>query len=130
MGTVKVLPDTCAWIDFFNARPTSLSTTLEGELRRGTICTCGVVKYELVRGVKSKEEEQILFRALQAVEHLEMTESLWIMAGELSAHLRRQGITIPLSDILIAVLALEHGLTILTVDRHFSLIEGLRVMAG
>lgn len=130
MGTVKVLPDTCAWIDFFNARSTPLSDALEEALRSGAICTCGIVKYELVQGLKSKEEEQVLFEALQAVEHLEMTGSLWIRAGQLAGGLRKQGITIPLSDILIATLALECKASVLTIDRHFSLIEGLQVVAG
>ena len=130
MGIVKVLPDTCAWIDFFNARATPLSAALEVALRSGAICTCGVVKYELVQGMKSKKDEHVLFEALQAVEHLEMTESLWIRAGQLAGGLRKQGITIPLSDILIAALALEHKIAVLTIDRHFSLIEGLQVVAG
>lgn len=130
MGSVKILPDTCAWIDFFNARSTPLSAALETALRSGAICTCGIVKYELVQGVKSKKEEQVLFAALQAVEHLEMTEPLWIKAGQLSGQLRKQGITVPLSDILIATLALESKASVLTIDRHFSLIEGLQVVAG
>jgi len=125
----RVLADTCAWIDFFNARPTPLAAALEGSLRRGEVCTCGIVKYELVQGVKGKDEERILFGALQAVDHLEMTESLWVKAGRLAGNLRWQGTTIPLSDILIAALSLEQNLTILSVDRHFALIEGLNVIA-
>jgi len=130
MGSVKILPDTCAWIDFFNARTTPLSAALEAALLSGAICTCGIVKYELVQGVKSKKEEQVLFAALQAVEHLEMTEPLWIKAGQQAGRLRKQGITVPLSDILIAMLALENKTSVLTIDRHFSLIEGLQVVAG
>lgn len=130
MGIVKVLPDTCAWIDFLNARSTPLSAALEASLRSGAICTCGIVKYELAQGVKNKREEHVLFEALQAVEHLEMTESLWIRAGQLAAGLRKQGITIPLSDILIAALALEYKVSVLTIDRHFNLVEGLQVVAG
>jgi predicted nucleic acid-binding protein len=130
MGIVKVLPDTCAWIDFFNARVTPLSDALAVALRSGAICTCGIVKYELVQGMKNKKEEHVLFEALQAVEHLEMTESLWIRAGQLAGGLRKQGITIPLSDILIATLAFEYKASVLTIDRHFSLIEDLQVVAG
>ena len=126
----RLLPDTCAWIDFFNARPTPLAMALENALRRGAIYTCGVVKFELVQGLKGRDEERILFAALQAVPHLELTESLWIDAGRLSRRLRKQGTTIPLSDILIATLALEHNLSVLTVDRHFSLVGGLLVEKG
>jgi predicted nucleic acid-binding protein len=56
-----------------------------------------------------------------------MNEALWFKAGEVSTLVKKQGKTIPLSDILIASLALEHGLTILTADKHFEQIPGLRL---
>ena len=126
----RFLPDTCAWIDFFNARHTPLATALEQLLLQGEVFTCGIVKYELVQGVRSQAEEKTLLHAFQAVNHLEMNESLWIKAGRLSAALRKKGVTIPFSDILIAVLALENDLTILTVDRHFEQVEGVKAKAG
>lgn len=130
MKTDRVLADTCAWIDFFNARRTPLAVALEQFLLQGEVFTCGIVKYELVQGVKSSAEEKTLLHALQAVSHLEMDESLWVAAGRLSANLRKKGVTIPFSDIIIAVLALENDLTVLTVDRHFEQVAGVKVKAG
>ena len=130
MKAERFLPDTCAWIDFFNNRQTPLAIALERLLVQAEIHTCGVVKYELVQGVRTGAEEKIMLHALQAVTHLEMTEPLWIKAGRLSGTLRKKGVTIPFSDILIALLALENDLTILTVDRHFEQVAGVRVTAG
>jgi len=39
--------------------------------------------------------------------------------------LRRQGVTIPSPDALMAALCLGHGLTLLENDQHFEHIEGL-----
>lgn len=125
-----ILPDTCAWIDFFNARRTPLAVALEGYLVQGDIYTCGIVKYELVQGLRTRDAEKKLLDALQAVTHLEMTEALWLDAGRLSAILRKKGVTLPLSDILIAALALQNDLAVLTIDRHFSHVAGLQVVAG
>ena len=130
MKTDRILADTCAWIDFFNARRTQLAVALEQFLLQGEVFTCGIVKYELVQGVKSSAEEKTLLHALQAVTHLEMDESLWIKAGRLSAALRKKGVTIPFSDIMIAVLALENDLIVLTVDGHFEQVAGVKVKAG
>ena len=48
------------------------------------------------------------------------------MAGQLASELRRQGRTIPLSDILIAVVAMQHDEPVLTTDAHIStLVPGL-----
>ena len=124
----RVLADTCAWIDFFNNRGTPLAKALERHLLQGGVCTCGIVKYELVQGLKSRQEEDLLLEALRALDHLEMNEALWHEAGHLSASLRKKGVTLPLSDILIATLAMEHGLSVLTVDRHFNQMSGLRVI--
>jgi predicted nucleic acid-binding protein len=130
MANDRCLPDTCAWIDFFNGRQTPLTVALERLLREGEAYTCGAVKYELIQGVKTDREERTLLGALTAVTHLEMNETLWIKAGRLSGKLRKQGVTLPYSDILIAVLALEHGLSILSTDRHFEQVDGVRVIAG
>ena len=127
MKIERFLPDTCAWIDFFNARQTPLATAVENALLHGEVYTCGIVKYELVQGVRSEKQEKALLDGLRAVSFLEMTESLWIKAGRLSSVLRKKGVTIPLSDIIVAVLALENGLTVLTVDRHFEPVPELRV---
>lgn len=125
-----LLPDTCAWIEFFRGKQTPLAQALERELLRGEVATCGVILYELIQGIKSSGEEILVLNALQAVTHLEMSAELWIKAGRLSAKLRGNGHTLPLSDLVIATLALEHGLTVLTVDGHFDEIPGLKVAKG
>lgn len=126
----KLLPDTCAWIDFLNARSGGLAGKLEQALLQGEVATCGVVLFELIQGLKNPEEESQVLNAFQAIPHLEMTTGLWIKAGQLSSELRKKGQTLPLSDIIIATLALEHDLTVLTIDRHFQTIPGLAVITG
>jgi hypothetical protein len=124
----RLLPDTCAWIDFFKARPTGLAGKLEEGLVQGNVATCGVILFELIQGIKSAREEALVLNAFQALPHLEMTAGLWIKAGRLSSNLRKRGQTLPFSDIIIATLAIEHNLSVLTIDRHFEVIPGLSVV--
>jgi len=126
----RVLTDTCAWIDFFKAHPTPLAEYLKTALTGGTIVSCGVVMYELLQGIRSQNEEELVIRAFQALPQLEMTTASWIQAGRLSADLRKKGHAIPLSDIIIATLALENDCDVLTVDRHFDLIPNLKIIRG
>ncbi len=130
MTPERLLPDTCAWIDFFKGTPSPLAQALERELLQGEVATCGVILCELIQGIRSAREEQLVLNALQAVRHLEMTAELWAKAGRLSARLRKSGHTLPLSDLVIATLALEHACAVLTVDRHFEAVPGLRVQKG
>lgn len=124
----KILPDTCAWIDFFRGRPSRMAENVEAALVQGEVVTCGVVLFELLQGIKSPREEALVLNAFQAISHLEMTSILWIKAGRLSSQLRKKGHTLPLSDIIIATLALENSCSLLTVDRHFDAIPGLSVI--
>ena len=124
----RILPDTCAWIDFFNGKQTLLAESLAQSLLSHEVMTCGVVLCELLQGVKKTGEELLVHNALQALPHLEMTRELWHSAGQLSASLRKSGHTLPLSDIIIATLALNHNCAVLTVDRHFAAIPGLELV--
>lgn len=128
MAVTRLLPDTCAWIDFFRGKQTPLATALEQSLLSGDVLTCGVVLLELLQGIKDSREEQLVHNALLALPHLEMTRDLWLKAGKLSSLLRKKGQILPLSDIIIATIAREHGCAVLTIDRHFETIEGLTVV--
>ena len=52
-----------------------------------------------------------------------ITSAYW---GRIKAQLERLGRRIPDNDIWIAATALQYGLTLLTRDRHFENVEGLR----
>ena len=127
MKSKGVLPDTCAWIDYFRPGTTPLGQALEKALKSEAVFICGPVIYELVQGVRSEKEQTLLKSALNALPFLEMNETLWIKAGRLSANLRKEGKTIPFSDIIIAVLAMEKNLAVMTVDEHFRDIPGLEI---
>lgn len=126
----RLFPDTCAWIDFFKASSSPMAEQLEDVLLHGEVVTCGVVLFELIQGIKSPREESVVLNAFQAVPHMEMSAKLWITAGRLSSALRKKGLTLPLSDIIIATLALENKIPVLTIDRHFDAIPGLTVVRG
>jgi predicted nucleic acid-binding protein len=129
MANPRLLPDTCAWIDFFRGADSEPARLLEQALRGSdTVCVCGPILFELVQGVPSAKEETAILNALEGLVVLEVTDTLWIGAGRLAAKLKKQGITLPHSDILIAAVALENDLTLLTRDRHFSRIPQLATM--
>jgi len=58
---------------------------------------------------------------------LAITTDLWIKAGKVALSLRREGINLLLTDVAIAALAIEHNLSIFTLDKHFEKIPGLKM---
>lgn len=125
---VKLLPDTCVWIDFLRNRDTTLTQQLEQALLQGEVYTCGVVLYELLQGIRTPGEEQQVRLAFDALVMCEAMAKTWVAAAGISSDLRSRGITLPMSDIIIAAVALEHGLTVMTVDQHFQQIPGLSLL--
>jgi len=53
--------------------------------------------------------------------------SAWIEAGRISFALRKKGITISTTDLIIASLALENNCSILTLNPHFQKIPGAKI---
>lgn len=115
-----LLIDTSAWIDFFRGKQSTVTDAVQLALQLGLARLCGPVKAELLQGVKSKKEKQQLSIVFDAVENLTTLESDWEAAGNGLQALRESGITLPLTDALIASIAIRHKAHVLTLDHHFS----------
>ena len=125
------LVDTSAWIlalrkDFLP----DVKDRLAYLLKENTIITSGMIKLELLGGTREEKEFQRLKIRLDALEMVETNTSLWERAYDLAFSLRRRGITVPYTDILIAASALIAAATVVHADSHFDLIQphcGLKV---
>lgn len=121
-----VLPDTCAWIDFLAGREAAVTRLLAVALRESPVFTCGPVLAELLQGTRGDHDREVVLGVHRSLEYAETTAAVWVRAGDLASTLRREGITVPLSDLLIAAIALELRLEIITRDKHFGMIPGVR----
>jgi predicted nucleic acid-binding protein len=74
---------------------------------------------ELLQGAKGQKERQQLEFLFANVECLPVLPDDWHGAGRALQALRLSGITLPLSDAIIAAVAQRHGVSILTADAHF-----------
>ena len=125
------LVDTSAWIlalrkDFL----ADVKDRVAYLLKENAIITSGMIKLELLGGTKEEKEFQRLKIRLDALEMVETNTSLWERAFDLAFSLRRKGITVPYTDILIAASALMMAATVVHADSHFDLIGphcGLKV---
>lgn len=90
--------------------------------------TCGMVVLEVCRG-RSQPRLYERFRERFAVMiYLQSTNAVWERATHLAWSLDRQGTVLPAQDLLIAACALQAGATVLTHDKHFESIPGLKVI--
>lgn len=120
-----VLVDTSVWISFLNRPGSPEKRVIDGLIDTDEAAIVGVVLAELLQGCRSESERRVLKDLLLALPYIDITQSTWIKAGELSAALRKKGVTLPLSDVVLAAAAIEHSCPVYTLDRHFQKIPGI-----
>lgn len=121
-----VIVDTSVLIDFLkNTEPNA--KTVEDLITTKRLLTTGIIAAELLQGVKSSKEERHVSELLDGIPSIELNTATWLKAGRLAYSLRREGVTLPLTDVAIAALAIEHDLSIFTLDKHFAQIPGVRL---
>ena len=124
MPTNLFLVDTSAWLfalkkDFMPA----VKNRIYDLLNENAVITTGIIKLELLGGTRTKNEFQRLKTRLDALDTIYTDKSLWNGACDLAFTLRRKGITIPYTDIMIAAAALITEATVLHADVHFDMIS-------
>jgi len=122
----RILADTTTWIEFFRGK-SKVADRLEMLLIENAVCTCGVVMFEVLQGIKSEGEKNKILSILATLPYFEMTKKLWQNAAELSLSLKKNGANLPLSDIFIAAISVENDLSIYTLDNHFTQIPNLKL---
>ncbi|HYR57923.1 MAG TPA: PIN domain-containing protein [Chthoniobacteraceae bacterium] len=121
-----VLVDSCVFITLLKR---GLDPALE--LLKHTdledLMTCGMVRMEVLRGLKIPRIKARLTEFFNVMQNVPTDNRVWETATETAWKLGRSGITLPAQDILIATCAQRTGAAVLTFDRHFEDIPGLKV---
>jgi predicted nucleic acid-binding protein len=118
MGPEKILADTCVWIEYFRGK-SLFSDELRRLIQKGVLVISGLVVFELLQGAKNKKDADLIKEVTRVLPLLETTQDIWLSAGDLYYDLRRKGITIPPSDVLLSAIAIENNCFLFTIDHHF-----------
>ena len=123
----RILIDTSIWIEYFKGNK-SYTNFIDENLDLDNIYIVGPIISELLHGVKSKSEHDILSGAIEAVPFLNCTYADWVKAGKILFELKKTGISIPLTDAIIGSIALRMDASVLTLDSHFKKIKDLKIL--
>ena len=91
------------------------------------VFTCGVIRVEVLRGAIKPTVKTELGELFNAMRDIPFPTAVWDRSVELAWTLDRQGLVLPLSDLMIAACALHVGAAVVATDPHFDSIPGLRV---
>jgi predicted nucleic acid-binding protein len=120
-----VLIDTSVWVEYLRGNNKEIVESVKGLIRTRRAVLCGIVLSELLTGVRTKKSRDTLKETLDALDYAEVSKETWILAGEMANGLKRQGISVPLSDLILAALSIENDSELYTLDSHFDRIHGL-----
>ena len=84
---------------------------------------CGVAVAEMFAGVRTAADEMRCRTALADFRVVPIPETLWESAGRNQAQLRANGVTVPLTDAVVASLALALDVELWAYDAHFTFIQ-------
>ncbi len=79
----------------------------------------GPVMAELLYGVRGKKETDQLDVLFTTIPCLDVEQTDWISTGNKLRDLHSRGVTVPLTDVLIASVAIRNRMAVLTLDKHF-----------
>lgn len=114
--------DTSVWIDYFRDPRFGLGDVIDALIQDDRVAVNGIVLTELLTGAKGTREFGLLSATLGGLLFLDMPRAFFERAGRHGRLLKSSGISLPMSDLLIATHCLEHDLVLIEKDRHFEAI--------
>jgi predicted nucleic acid-binding protein len=93
------------------------------------LAVCGVVRCEVGRGLRDRRVLKRFQDFWDVMICVPTDEWIWNSVEETLWRLDRQGLTLPLPDVIIGCCARRMGAVVLTTDEHFSLIPGVEAIA-
>ncbi len=120
----RILIDTSLWVAFFRPGcPPPLLKRVRDCLSEERVVGIAPVWLELLRGAGDESFYTTLRDFLRGVPLLPLDEAFWEGAYRLGFTLRREGLTVPSMDIVIAAAAIRFQVPLWHQDRHFDLIS-------
>ena len=115
----RILVDTSAWIEFFIRKESSISLMLGEYLKLNQACYTGPIAVELFLGAKTSKEVEVIDQLLETIHYVEITRSHCHHAGQISHKAARSGKIFSIVDLILAVVAHDEQLKLLSLDTHF-----------
>lgn len=118
------LIDSSAWIEFYRKNgDIHYKEEIIKALKENDAAICGIIKIELLIHTKTIHEYNMLASDFSAIHWLESNEHLYSKASEIGFELKKKGITVPVTDLIVASCAVIYGAMLIHFDKHFIMIN-------
>ncbi len=118
-----VMIDTSCWIPYFRGTDKKIEDEIVFLLSSDKAAICGIVELEVVQGIKNKKHEYQVRELVSYIKYLPFEREDFVNAGKRMNRLRKKGITLAVSDSLIAEICIRNHIKLLTNDADFKQIN-------
>ena len=125
----KIILDTNAYIAYMKKDPFVFHQLSFSDKVYISIATIGELIYGYKSGNKERKNKENLenFISKPTVETIDITSETAEFYGHIKNLLRQNGTPIPENDVWVAAHTMETGSTIITYDKHFKKVPGLKI---
>ena len=115
--------DTSIWISYFREGGSRLCDQIDELIDHNRVHINGIILVELLTGARNEAEFDRLASALAGLKFVPSDPASFKSAGRNGCELKRKGISVPLSDVIIATDCIDHDLVLIEADKHYEAIS-------
>ncbi len=117
------LIDSSAWIEYYRkVGNREYKSCISDAIQNNTAAVNGIIYLEILVSTKTQSEYDDILSDFSALHHLELDDRVFQKASKIGFDLRRKGITIPATDLIIAASAIVADVELIHFDSHYSYI--------
>jgi len=121
-----VFVDTCIWASFFGKPASPEKAAVDDLLDADRVALVGPVVAEVLLGFRRKDQADWVASRLRLAHYVEAGWNDWRAAADRDRDLAAKGQLLPLTDLLVAAVALRCQAAVYTTDPHFDLLDELK----
>ena len=115
-----ILVDSSAWVEFYRSSgDPDVAGNVARAIEEDAVCTNGIIQAEIVPFAPDRKSFQQLTADFRAFHWIEIARKDFDQAADIGFDLRRRGITVPATDLIIAACAIRIGAKLYHLDSHF-----------
>ena len=119
-----ILIDSSVWIDYLSERTSKNDRILEGLIESGNQAVLtGIILQEVLQGIKNERSFQLTKDWLVSFPFLEPGQETYSLAAQIFRKLASKRRVPSTIDFLLAALAIEHRMSLFTLDSDFKFIQ-------
>lgn len=115
-----ILADSSVLIEYYrSAGNPAVQQAVAAAITDDTLAVNGIIHVEIVGFALTEKERRLLIADLSAFHWIPLDADVFAHAADLGFKLRRRGLTVPATDLIIAASAISAGAELLHIDHHF-----------